>query len=118
MALCKKTHIKATTEESISFAELGDPGDGPGKINFLDDGPGHQCDIGLTIREFDPALLSNLNYKHPDSFRMSVLTSGLEELRAVLAYQLMQKQLLIIATRTTQLMIDTHQKAISEMNLL
>lgn len=41
MALCKKSHIKATTEESISFAEYGDPGDGPAKINYLDDGPGH-----------------------------------------------------------------------------
>ena len=30
----------------------------------------------------------------------------------------MQKQLLIVATRTTQIMIDTHQKAITEMNLL
>jgi len=55
----------------------------------------------LTIKEFDPALLSNLNYKHPDAFKMSVLTSGLEEVRAVLAYQLMQKQLLVVATRST-----------------
>ena len=40
-----------------------------------------------------------MNYKHPDAFKLSVLTSGLEEVRGVLAYQLMQKNLLIVATR-------------------
>jgi hypothetical protein len=59
-----------------------------------------------------------MNFKHPDSFQLSILTSGLEEVRAVLAYQLMQKHLLIVACHTTQLMIDQHKRAISEIDLL
>ena len=59
-----------------------------------------------------------MNYKHPDAFKLSVLTSGLEEVRGVLAYQLMQKNLLIVATRTNQLLIDTHQKALTELSLV
>jgi hypothetical protein len=50
----------------------------------VDDGPGHQKVINIAIREFDPALLSNLNFRNADSFKLCVLSSGLEELRAVL----------------------------------
>lgn len=41
-------------------------------------------DIGLSIKEFDPTLLSNLNFRHPDTFKLNILTSGLEEIRAIL----------------------------------
>jgi hypothetical protein len=88
LALCKKSHIKAGIEESISFPPLEDDAENP-KINYSDDGPGAGLSIGLTIREYDSALLSNMNYKHPDSFKMSILTSGLEEVRAVLGYEIM-----------------------------
>jgi len=36
--------------------------------------------IELAVKEFDPALLSNLNFRHPDSFKFNILTSGLEEI--------------------------------------
>ena len=99
--LCKKDFIRVINDESIHFTDLIDfnTPDGIGKINYSDDGPGHGITWGLAIAEFDPALLSNMNYKHPDAFKLSVLTSGLEEVRGVLAYQLMQKNLLIVATR-------------------
>jgi hypothetical protein len=42
--------------------------------------------IGLAIAEFDPALLSNLNFRNPDSFKLNVLSAGLEEVRAILQY--------------------------------
>lgn len=64
--------------------------------------------IDIAIREFDPALLSNLNFRNADSFKLCVLTSGLEELRAVLQYQIMQKHLLVVATRINQQVIDSH----------
>lgn len=96
--LCKKSHLKACTEESIAFLPLDDDPENP-KVNYSNDGPGTSVTIGLTVREFDSSLLSNMNYKHPDSFKMSILTAGLEEVRAVLAYELMQKHLLIVATR-------------------
>jgi hypothetical protein len=87
-------------------------------VNYVDQGPANGVAIDLAASEFDPTLLSNMNFKHPDSFQLSILTSGLEEVRAVLAYQVMQKHLLIVACHTTQLMIDQHKRAISEIDLL
>ena len=78
------------------------------KVNFIDDGPASMIDFDLAIREYDVSLKSNINFRHPDAVKMLSTTSGLEELRAVLHYQLMHKQLLIVAVRTNQLMIDTH----------
>jgi len=40
--------------------------------------------IDLAVREFDILLLSNLNFRNPDSFKINVLTAGLEEVRAIL----------------------------------
>jgi hypothetical protein len=45
--------------------------------------------IELAIREFDPTLLSNFNFRNPDSFKMNILTAGLEEVRAILHYQIL-----------------------------
>jgi len=42
--------------------------------------------IDLAVREFDPILLSNFNFRNPDAFKFNILTSGLEEVRAVLQY--------------------------------
>lgn len=62
--------------------------------------------------------MSNCNFRAPDAFRLCVTTSGLEEVRAILRYQLMQKHLLIVATRVNQLMMDNCCKALSEVKLL
>jgi len=40
--------------------------------------------IDLAVREFDILLLSNLNFRNPDSFKINMLTAGLEEVRAIL----------------------------------
>lgn len=67
--------------EGISF-ERGD--EDPKLINFFDHGPAHLDTINLAAREFDPHLLSNMNFRNPDSFKINILTAGLEEVRAVL----------------------------------
>jgi hypothetical protein len=85
-----KAHLQPMFDESISFPSLFNI-DEEAYVNFVDHGPGHQVEFGLAAAEWDPSLLTNLNYKHPDAFKLSVLTQGLEEVRAVLAYQLMQK---------------------------
>jgi len=84
----------------------------------MDNGPAHMENFGLAISEFDSALLSNINFRNPDAFKLNILTSGLEEIRAVLTYQLMQKQLLIVATRVNSLLIDYFQRTMSELNLV
>jgi hypothetical protein len=55
-------------------------------VNFIDDGPSSTNVIELAVAEFDPALMSNMNFRNPDSFKLNILTSGLEEIRAVLQY--------------------------------
>jgi len=69
-------------------------------VNFVDHGPSHHLQIGLAIKEFDPELLSNFNFMNPDTVKFNILGSGLEEVRAILQYQLLQKNLLICATRS------------------
>jgi hypothetical protein len=77
-------------------------------VNFLDDGPAATIEFDLAIKEFDQMLKSNLNFRNPDAVKMLICTSGLEELRGILHYQLMHKQLLIIGVRLNQLVLDTH----------
>jgi hypothetical protein len=78
------------------------------KVNFIDDGPAATQDFEFAIKDFDLSLKSNINFRSPDAFKMLTCTSGLEEVRAILHYQLMHKQLLIIAVRLNQVVIDTH----------
>jgi hypothetical protein len=69
------------------------------EVNYVDDGPAHHLDLELAINEVDKSCVSNLNFRNPDSFKMMTTKCGLEELRLVLHYQMMQKQALIVATR-------------------
>ena len=72
----------------------------------------------MAIKEFDPCFLSNFNFRNPDTFKLNITDAGIEEVRSVLMYQLLQKHLLVIATRLNQLLIDSSSKALSELNLL
>ena len=92
--------------------------DQDGMVNFFDDGPSHSTPIGLAIKEYDPAILCNFNFRNPDSFKLNITDAGIEEVRSILMYQLLQKHLLIIATRVNQLLIDNSLKAIAEIDLL
>jgi hypothetical protein len=69
-------------------------------MNFVDDGPSSFLNIELAINEVDPVIASNLNFRSSDAFKLMILDSGLEEIRVILHYQMMQKQALIVATRT------------------
>lgn len=104
--------------DGINFENVDIHDDQAERINFFDEGTSHTIQIGLAAREFDPCLLSNLNFRNPDTFKINITDAGLEEVRAVLMYQMLQKHLLIVATRMNQLLIDNSMKAISEINLL
>ena len=82
-------------------------------IDFCEDGPAASLKISLAIHEFDHHLLSNFNFRSPDALKLSILTSGLEEARAILNYQVMQKHLLIVATKINSLLIDAYERGIS-----
>ena len=91
--------MAARIPESISFDQVDIHDDQSEVINYLDEGPSHNTVIDLAVREFDFNLLSNFNFRNPDTFKLNITDAGLEEVRAVLIYQLMQKHLLIVATR-------------------
>lgn len=66
----------------------------------------------------DPTLTSNIDFSMSDSFKLLITHSGVAELRAVLQYQIMHKQALIVACRTNQAMVDVHMKALTEIELM
>jgi len=45
--------------------------------------------INLAVREFDISLLSNFNFRNPDSYKLNITDAGIEEVRAILMYQLL-----------------------------
>lgn len=94
--LVNRPNFKAFFTDSVKFDNYMNDAQ---KVNFIDDGPGSFFEYDLAIREFDAVLKSNLNFRNPDAIKILVTTSGLEELRGVLHYQLMHKQLLIIGCR-------------------
>lgn len=105
---CNMASLKASYAEGLSFpSRLAEPSE----INYVDDGPASHLTVDLAIRELDPTLLSNLNFRSPDAFKIMVTNSGLEELRLILHYQTMHKQALIVATRSNQAAIDPHLRA-------
>ena len=59
--------------------------------NFVDTGPGMNTFVKteLSVKEFDPSLTSILNFADPDAFKALVCPLGLEELRVVVRYELM-----------------------------
>jgi hypothetical protein len=55
-------------------------------VDYLEEGPASGLNIDLAICEYDPKLVSNFNFRHPDAFKMCITTAGLEEVRAALTY--------------------------------
>ena len=70
--------------------------------NFVDSGPGHKSlyQTNLAINEFDPSMLACVNFADPESFKALLCPLGLEELRVVFRYELVNLNLLIVAVRT------------------
>jgi hypothetical protein len=87
-------------------------------VNFIDDGPASSVKVDLAINEYDESLRSSINMSDPECFKALILPMGLEELRAVLAYEVMNLQTLIVATRTNQILLDTSQRKLVEIELL
>lgn len=116
--LCKIASLDIWLQDSVSFENVDIHDDQEGLVNFFEDGTSYNIDIGLAVKEYDPSLLANFNFRNPDSVKLNITDAGLEEVRSVLMYQLLQKHLLIVATRANQSMIDSSMKAITELELL
>jgi hypothetical protein len=69
--------------------------------NFVDTGPGMETFVKteLSVKEFDPTLTAVLNFSDPEAFKALVCPLGLEELRAVVRYELLNLHIMIVAVR-------------------
>ena len=56
--------------------------------------------MNLAISEFDPTMISCVNFSDPEAFKALLCPLGLEELRCVYRYELMNLNLLITAVKT------------------
>lgn len=87
--VCKVKNTTPFLADSVSFEAVDMPDDLNDVINYFDEGTSHSIDIGLAVREFDPSLLSNFNFRNPETFKLNITSAGLEEVRGVLMYQLL-----------------------------
>jgi len=115
VAACDRASWQPLSSDSLAFEHglLADD-----EINFVDDGPASMIEIELAVNEIDPVMASNMNFRNQDAFKMMITNSGLEEVRMVLHYQMMQKQALIVATRSNQILMDVHLRAEKELTLV
>ena len=66
-------------------------------MNLVDLNDGSRLPLGLAASEFDTTLGASLDFRSESCVKALMTDLGVEELRAVLHYELMQKQLLTFA---------------------
>lgn len=72
----------------------------------------------LAVTEFDKSLISGINFRDPLCIQTMITGCGLEELRAIIHYQITHMQILIIGTRINQKILDPSLKALTELKML
>lgn len=87
--------------------------------NFVDQGPGHETTVPLelSIKEFDPTMLTVINFGDPEAFKAMIAPLGVEEMRIVTRYELMNLQCLILGVRHNQILIENCQRSLAEIDL-
>ena len=63
-------------------------------------------------------MTSTINFADPEAYKALLCPVGLEELRLVYRYELMNLNMLIVAVRTNQIVLDNMMRQLAEMDLL
>jgi len=87
-------------------------------MNLVDLNDGSNLELDLAAREFDGTLKACLDFRSESCIKALMTDLGVEELRAVVHYQLMQRQLLTIAVMRNQILMDGPQQGVAEVDLL
>ena len=88
-------------------------------LNLVDHNDGSKMNLELAcVTEFDPSLKANMDFKSKSCIQALMTNLGLEELRAVCLYQLMQRQTLAIGVMRNQLLLDGPMQGLAELALL
>jgi len=80
--------------DSITFSTQGVYKD---LINLVDTNDGSKKKFDLAFTEFDETLSANLDFKSESCIKALMTDLGVEEMRAILHYQIMQQQILTVA---------------------
>lgn len=72
----------------------------------------------MAALEFDATLGACLDFKSESCVKALMTDLGVEELRAVVHYQLMQKQLLVVGVLRNQALMDGPLQGLAELELL
>lgn len=75
-------------------------------VNIVDMNDGKNKNFKLSFMEFDEELKANLDLRSESCIKALMTDLGVEEMRAVLHYQVMQQQLLTVAVMSNQGVID------------
>ena len=67
---------------------------------------GKNKNFKLSFMEFDEELKANLDLRSESCIKALMTDLGVEEMRAILHYQVMQQQLLTVAVMSNQALID------------
>lgn len=87
-------------------------------MNLVDLNDGSKLPIDLPCQEFDSSLKASLDLRSETCVKALMTDLGLEEIRAVVHYQVMQRQLLTIAVMRNQLLMDGPEQGKTEIKLL
>ena len=85
---------------------------------MIDMNDGSKIDFDLPFREFDISLRACLDFRSESCIKALFTDLGVEELRAILHYQIMQQQILHIAIMINQPLLDGCLKGIYELDFL
>jgi hypothetical protein len=86
-------------------------------VPSVDDGPGSTIDLSLPVFELDPRLRANFNFSSPEAVKNLMLPAGLEDLRAAVSYQVMQKQLMQIGLQINSCALFPWDHQLAEIKL-
>ena len=75
-------------------------------MNLVDVNDGSLIEFDLPFREFDNTLRASLDIRRESCIKALMTDLGVEELRAILHYQMMQQQLLHVAVTVNQTIMD------------
>lgn len=107
--------MKLVQADAIPFATQSITKD---NMNLVDYNDGSKLQLDLAMREFDATLGASLDFRSESCIKALMTDLGVEELRAVVHYQLMQKQLLAVAVMRNQALMDGPQQGLVELELL
>lgn len=104
-------------KKDIHTVEHADLGMGLRHFPEVDDGPGTKEDFWLPAFEFDSKLKAHFHLSSIPAVKYLLLPWGIQELKAIYAYQVMHKHLLAVAVQQNAFVLDKWLKNVAEIEI-